>query len=95
MIGEVILANAPFYDIKSGTPGFKVRPFLVIGQADKGDYTVLPLSRVTRRENLDPHYDVEIDPQKYPLLKLKALSYVRTHKATVVNLSAVEYRGGI
>ncbi|MCM1155178.1 MAG: hypothetical protein NC314_07375 [Roseburia sp.] len=64
---------------------FKKRPILIIGQADERDYIVLPISRVTRREHLDPHYDFEMQILEYPVLVLKETSYIRTHKQTVVN----------
>lgn len=57
----------------------------IIGEADKSDYIVLPISRVTQKQNLDLHYDFELQPLDYPLLSLKAISYVRTHKQTVLN----------
>jgi len=94
MIGVIVLANAPFFDAKLNALSFKIRPFLVVGESDAGDYTMLPVSRITNKRNLDPNYDIEINPQTYPLLKLKALSYIRAHKATVVHKSAIDYKLG-
>ena len=46
---------------------------------------MLPVSTVSRKENLDVLYDIEIDPQSYPKLNLNSASYVRAHKQTTVH----------
>ena len=89
MIGEIRKAITPFYDSLHNRQNFKVRPVLVLAKADSGDYTVLPVSRVTRRENLHPVYDVEVDPAVYPSLNLKAVSYIRTHKQTTIHVAEI------
>lgn len=85
MIGKTYWAIFKFYDNSQQKMAFKKRPVLIIGEADKSDYIVLPISRVTQKQNLDLHYDFELQPLDYPLLSLKAISYVRTHKQTVLN----------
>ena len=85
MIGEIRKTRTPFYS--DGKMLFKFRPALVIAQADAQDYIILPVSSVSKRKNLDPVYDVEIDPSIYPKLHLKNTSYVRTHKQTVIHLA--------
>ncbi len=84
----------PFYDQASGKMRYKVRPVLIVAQADTSDYVALPVSRVTRRENLDPTYDIEIDPAQYPQTGLTAVSYVRTHKQTVVHAGEITTKYG-
>lgn len=84
MIGEIRKTFTPHYDVTTRKTIFKSRPALVIAQADN-DYIVLPISRVTRRQNLDPVYDIEVDPACYPMLNLTAVSYVRTHKQTTIH----------
>jgi len=66
---------------------FKGRPVLVIGKADSSDYVVLPISRVTNRDNFDVHFDYEMKPETYAGsgLQLSAVSFVRTHKQAVLN----------
>ena len=49
---------------------FKKRPVLIVGKADDTDYIVLPISRVTKRENLDEYYDVLLNPDAVPKLNL-------------------------
>ena len=87
MIGSVCISAFKYYDSAKHRMAFKGRPVLVIGQADNSDFVVLPISRVTRRENLDAHYDYEMKPETYSgsTLQLSAVSYVRTHKQTVLN----------
>lgn len=85
MIGEIRKALTPFYDLRAQRMSFKSRPALLIAKADDFDYVALPVSSITRRENLNPTYDIEIDPAAYPNLNLRAVSYARTHKQTIVN----------
>ncbi len=87
MIGTVCISAFKYYDSAKRRMAFKGRPVLVIGKADDSDYVVLPISRVTKRENLDAYYDYEIRPETYAdsALKLSAVSYVRTHKQAVLN----------
>lgn len=85
MIGKAYWAIFKFYDNSLHKMAFKKRPVLIIGQADDKDYIVLPISRVTQKEYLDSHYDFELQVSEYPVLSLKAVSYIRTHKQTVIN----------
>lgn len=89
MIGEIRRALTPFYDNTKNRMSFKSRPVLIIAQADNSDYIVLPVSCITRRENINEVYDIKIDPALYPSLNLSAVSYVRTHKQTVVHAAEI------
>lgn len=86
MIGKAYWAIFKYYDNSAHRMAFKKRPVLIIGQADESDYVVLPISRVTRRENIDQRYDFEIQVTAYPMLSLKTTSYIRTHKQSVANI---------
>lgn len=86
MTGKAYSAIFKYYDGQSHKMAFKKRPILIIGQADKNDYVVLPISRVSRKEFLDPRYDFKMEVAEYPLLHLKDTSYIRTHKQTVINV---------
>ena len=88
-IGEIRKTITPFYDNVQGRMSTKSRPALVIAQADSDDYVVLPVSRITRQNNRDATYDVKVDPADYPLLNLNAVSYVRTHKQTVIHRAEI------
>ena len=89
MIGKIFSSITPFYDNRLGMNSFKKRPVLIIGGPRNNDYTILPVSTVSNRRNLDPDYDVEIDPARYPLLHLNKLSYSRTHKQTTVHKASL------
>ena len=68
----------------------KSRPVFIIGIPDTGDYNVLPISKVSRRNRLNPKYDLLIDSTIYPELNLNApLSYIRTHKQLVIPSSEI------
>lgn len=85
MIGKIYSTVFPYYDSKTQKNSFKKRPVLIIGGPRNNDYTVLPISTVTKKANLDSEYDLEIKPANYPLLHLDKLSYVRVHKQTTVH----------
>lgn len=86
MIGKAYVSIFKYYDNIKGKMSFKNRPVLIVGKADNTDYIVLPISRVTKRENLDEYYDVLLNPDAVPKLNLTQHSYVRTHKQSVVNI---------
>ncbi len=85
MIGKVCVSTFPFFNVKTGKNEFKGRPVLIIGVADSTDYVALPLSRVTKSEYIDDEFDICVNPADYPRLNLTAVSYIRTHKQTIVN----------
>jgi hypothetical protein len=86
VIGKAYVSIFKYYDNIKGKMSFKNRPVLIVGKADNTDYIVLPISRVTKRENLDEYYDVLLNPDAVPKLNLTQHSYVRTHKQSVVNI---------
>jgi hypothetical protein len=86
LIGEIHKVLTPFFDRVKGRMAFKSRPALVLARADGEDYVVLPVSSVSRRQNLHPVYDIEIDPAIYPRLHLTKVCYVRTHKQLTVHV---------
>lgn len=85
MIGKICKAYTPYYSLATGQMSYKGRPALVLGHADNDDFVVLPVSSVSKKENLHPIYDVEVDPVVYPKLNLRKVSYIRTHKQTIVH----------
>ena len=85
MIGKIYKARTPFYNQMTHQMSYKARPALVLAKADAEDYVVLPVSSISIRANIDPVYDIEIDPGLYPKLNLRNTSYVRTHKQTIVH----------
>ena len=89
MIGKIYSSVIPFYDSVQMKNAYKKRPVLIIGGPRNNDYTVLPISTITKKQNLDLDYDIEISPQKYPLLNLNKVSYIRTHKQTTVHKASL------
>lgn len=86
MIGKAYISTFKYFDRINRRMSFKNRPVLIIGKADARDYIVLPISRITTSQNIDTYYDVSINPQDVPLMNLTQLSYIRTHKQTVIHL---------
>jgi len=83
MIGKIYTSMTEFFDSKTNSTRIKARPVLILTDTRNNDYTVLPISTITIKTNIDTYYDIKIDPISYPKLKLKKISYVRTHKRTL------------
>lgn len=89
MIGKIYSSVTPFYDVQTGQNSYKRRPVLIISGPRNNDYTVLPVSTVTNKQNLDMIYDIEIETGLYPKLNLAKTSYVRVHKQTTVHKASL------
>ena len=89
MIGKLYSSVTPFYDSAKGTNSYKRRPVLIINGPQNNDYTILPVSTISRKENIDPEYDVKEEPDDYPKLNLAHTSYIRTHKQTTVHQASL------
>lgn len=89
MIGHIYSSVIPYYDSLRRQNSYKKRPVLIISGPRNNDYTVLPVSTVSKKQNLDLEYDVEIDPSIYPNTNLDKISYVRTHKQTTVHMASL------
>lgn len=89
MIGEIRKVLTPFYNSRTHRLDIKSRPGLIIAKADSEDYVVLPVSKVSDQRRIDPDYDIKVDPAAHPMLSLDYVSYVRTHKQTVVHLAEI------
>ena len=88
MIGKAYKSRVPYYDQISRTQKFKSRPCLIIGQADAGDYVVLPISSISDKSRIDPIYDISLDKSIFTFLNKD--SYLRTHKQTIVNIASLK-----
>lgn len=89
MIGKICISVTPFYDARKKQNAFKKRPILIISGPRNNDYTVLPVSTVSKKENLDKEYDIEIKPEDYPELHLDRVCYIRTHKQTNIHKNSI------
>lgn len=85
MIGKLYTCTVEYYNSRERRLAWKGRPILIIGEPRNNDYTVLPLSTISKKENLDPEFDIKIDPAVYSALGLNKVSYVRTHKQLTVH----------
>lgn len=79
-IGKVYTASTEYYDSKTGLTQRKGRPVLVVGGPKNNDYSVLPISTITKRENVDPDYDIYVDVELRGILSLDRECFIRTHK---------------
>lgn len=82
-VGYIYVCLTPYQF--QGKTSLKARPIVLIAQVDDGDYTALPISRVTKKEKIDPDFDIPVTMQDYPNLHLNADSYIRTNKVLTVN----------
>lgn len=89
MIGEIRKILTPYYDNKTNHKGIKSRPGLIIAQSDGKEFVVLPVSKVTSQQWIDPEYDIKVDPTEYPMLSLNCVSYIRTHKQTAIHIAEI------
>ena len=89
MIGKIYLSKVEYYSLAQQATMIKVRPVLVIGQADTLDYIVLPISRVKQSKHINKDYDIRMDPPNYPLLGLKSKCYIRTHKQFYIHAQSL------
>lgn len=87
MIGKAYKSLLPYYDMQTRSTRFKSRPCLVIGQADVGDYVILPISSINDKRRVHPEYDIELDNSEYSFLN--KTSFVRTHKQTTLNKTMI------
>jgi len=90
MIGKIYASMVEFFDIRTNTTKIKSRPVLILSSTRNNDYTILPISTITNKVNMDTDYDIKIDPVSYPKLKLKQISYVRTHKRTFIHQASID-----
>lgn len=89
MIGKIAWFSMPYYDMSAGKMSFKKRPALILAEDQNHDYTILPFSTVSRKENINPVYDIEIDVTVYAKLGLSRNCYIRTHKQTTAHRGAM------
>ena len=81
MIGKIVKCLTQYYDMRLQRNSIKSRPALVLKSPVNDDYVVLPISSISNRANVNPIYDIEIDPVKFPKINLTRLSYVRTQNS--------------
>ena len=89
--GCIKKSRLPYYDIVSGDIKYKASPVLLIKAEKKEgacDFTVIPLSSISVKMNINNKYDIPIEKDIYPLLNLiRGTSYIRTHKLMTLHTS--------
>ena len=89
--GCIKKSRLPYYDIVTDGIKYKARPVLLIkAEKQEGacDFTVLPLSSISVKMNINSEYDIPIEKNVYPLLNLtRDTSYIRTHKLMTLHTS--------
>lgn len=88
-VGKIKSSSMPYYDNKTNSIRFKARPVLIL-KAEKelgtSDFTVLPISSVSFKKNIDQEFDIEVAQTAYPLLNLtKEVCYIRCGKIMTIN----------
>lgn len=88
LIGEVRGSRFPYFNSTNQQIEFKSRPVLIINcEKEHGpcDLTVLPISTIPRRKNINSTYDIFIDISIYNKLSLKRNCFCRTNKVSTVH----------
>ncbi|NCE63752.1 hypothetical protein D1159_03955 [Pseudoflavonifractor sp. 524-17] len=80
MIGKIYLTRVDFYNSRTGRTEQKTRPVLSVGGPNEDDYTILPISTISRRENVNYYYDIPISEQARAALSLDRECFIRMHK---------------
>ena len=90
MIGKIVKCLNQYYDARLQRISIKSRPALVLKSPEDDDYVVLPISTIPNRTNVNPVYDIEIDPSKFSRINLTRLSYVRTHRMISIPMQQID-----
>lgn len=89
LVGTIKASRMPYYDNKTSSIKFKSRPVLILkaeNESGFSDFTVLPISSVSFKNNINQKFDVEVTKAMYPLLNLtKAVCYIRCGKFMTIN----------
>lgn len=90
MGGKIVKCLTQYYDIGLHRISIKSRPALVLKSPENDDYVVLSVSTIPNRINVNPVYDIEIDPSKFPKINLTRLSYIRTHRMVSIPIQQID-----
>lgn len=72
----------------------KSRPVLIIQEPSALDmeYTVLPISTVSKKQFFHPLFDIPLHPSLYPKLFVNRVCYIRSHKQTLVYRNSIDFK---
>jgi uncharacterized protein YifN (PemK superfamily) len=94
-IGKIYPSYFVYYNAKQKKERIKSRPVLIIAEpvgSKDTEYTVLPLSTITRNEFHNDDYDVALSVEKLKKAELDKDCYVRTHKRTTIYASNIDFK---
>ena len=90
MVGKIVRCLTQYYDAKLQRISIKSRPALVLKSPENDDYVVLPISTIPNRINVNPTYDIEIDPAKFSKINLTRISYIRNHRMVSIPIQQID-----
>ena len=90
MIGKIYISMVEFYDVRNQKTSIKARPVLILSNVRNNDFTVLPISTISKTQNIDIEYDIELNPQIYQKMNLNKVPYVRIHKRTYLHQANID-----
>ena len=90
MVGKIVRCLTQYYDARLQRISIKSRPALVLKSPENDDYVVLPISTIPNRINVNPTYDIEIDPAKFSKINLTRISYIRTHRMVSIPIQQID-----
>lgn len=96
LIGKICNSRFAYYNPHINDYSYKLRPVLIIGVEKEKmpcDITVLPVSKVSRQENIHEIYDYPLTKEEHSLLNLKYNpSFVRIHKITTIHTKDLSFQ---
>lgn len=96
LVGKICDSTYAYFDKREQKYKYKLRPVLVVGiEKDQlpCDITVLPVSKISRVENLNEEYDYPLTNGNHGLLRLKNdPSYVRVHKISTIHSKDLSFK---
>ena len=90
MIGKIYASMVEFYDVRNQKTSIKARPVLILSDMRNNDFTVLPISTISKPQNIDIEYDIELNPQIYQKINLNKVSYISTHKRVYLHQANID-----
>lgn len=89
LIGKIKVSRMPYYDNKERKINYKARPILILKcekEFGMSDLTVVPVSSISMRQNIDISFDLEITKKVYPFLNLrKETCYIRCGRIMTIS----------
>ena len=62
LVGTIKSSRMPYYDVSTSSIKYKARPVLILkaeNESGFSDFTVLPISSISNKKNIDPKFDVD------------------------------------